>query len=305
MGGLFALVAALGFTIDSILTRKGLMEENPGTIWDIRLVISLAALSFFLLGVSIATLLGYDFLQEFKQITYLAVSLLIFAGVLGPFMGAFLLSTAISQIGPAHASALWAGSNPLFVALLAVIFLKEIPDLMGIFSVFIIVGGIIVVGYHGHEGTARLLEKTKLAGGFIALIAGILVALSQIGRGAALNFGATPISALFLFQGTAFIIVTTICFIKSKNFKYLKDINQKSLYCYSGAGISFLIANYFLLASFTLIPVWQAVAIRNIQPILAIFLSWIFLKKVDKINLRLVLGAALVTVGVVLLNVCQ
>jgi drug/metabolite transporter (DMT)-like permease len=143
MGGLFALLAALGFTIDNILTRKGLMEENPGTIWDIRLVVSLTAMTFFLVGISTATLLGFNILQEFKQVSYLAILLLIVAGVLGPFLGAFLFSTAIAQIGASHASALWAGSNPLFVALLAMVFLGEIPDLIGIFSVLIIVGAFL------------------------------------------------------------------------------------------------------------------------------------------------------------------
>jgi len=52
-----------------------------------------------------------------------------------------------------------------------------------------------------------------------------------------------------------------------------------------------------------MIPVWQAVAILSIQPLLVLFLSWLFLKQVDKISYRLIIGACLVTLGVVSLNV--
>ncbi|MBS4020952.1 MAG: EamA family transporter [Dethiobacter sp.] len=297
------MLAAVSFTVDNILIRKGLIEEYPGSVWDIRLVISLTALISFLVAVCIATFLGFNIIQEFKYLSLIEVLLLILAGILGPLIGALLFTTAIAQIGASHASALWGGANPLFTTLFAVVLLGEIPDLTGIFSVLTIVGGIIVVGYHGHEGTVMCFEKTKLAGGIIALLAGLCVSFSQIGRAAALNLGATPNTAYLVFQATPFIIITMVCLVKSRNFKHLKRISRKSLYCYSGAGIVSFVGAYSLLISFTLMPVWQAVAIRNIQPVLVVILSWIFLKKADRISLRLVLGTALVTFGVVILNV--
>ncbi len=302
MGGLFALSAALFFSIDNILMRKGLTEENSGSVWVMRLVASLTSLSIFFVGACLAAFLGFNVIQEFNDLSSLAVLLLILAGVLGPSIGALLNTTAISQIGASHASALWAGSNPIFAVLFAIVLLGEIPDFIGIFSVLIIVGGIVVIGYHGHEGTVVLLEKTKFAGGLIALLSGVFVALSQIGRGAALNLGATPVAALFVFQATAFITVAIGFFLQSGNLKYFKQVSRKSLYCYASAGIGFLLGNYCFFTSLTLLPVWQAVAIRNVQPIIVVFLSWLFLKKVDKISLRLVSGVVMVTFGIVILN---
>jgi drug/metabolite transporter, DME family len=303
MGGFFALLAAFSFTVDNILTRKGLMEENPGSVWEIRFAVSLTSLSGFLAGVIIASLFGLNVIQEFMVLSVTDVLLLVFAGLLGPLVGALLFTSAIAQIGASHASALWGGSNPLFTMLFAIAILGEMPDLIGLISVLIIVGGIVVVGYHGHEGTVMLLEKTKLAGGVIALLSGICVSFSQIGRGAALSQGATPNTAFFIFQFTSFIVMAAVCFTKAGNFKFLKEISGKSLYCYIGAGIGILVGAYSLLISFTLMPIWQAVAIRNIQPILVVIFSWMFLKKVDKISWRLVMGATLVTLGVVILNV--
>ena len=303
MGGMFAILAALSFTFDNILIRKGLTEEHPGSIWDMRFVISLASICVFIGGVFIAALFGFNIKEELEHLSFSAVFILIISGALGPLLGAVLYSIAIAQIGASHTAALFGGSNPIFATLLAVVFLAEVPDLIGLFSVVIIVGGIVVVGYHGHEGTVMLLEKTKIAGGIIALLAGVTAAVSQIGRGAALNLGATPITALFIFHATALVIVTVICLINKGNLSYLKHISRKSLYCYSGSGTALLAGNYFFFISLTLIPAWQAVAIRNIQPILVLFMSWIFLKTVDRINWRLIFGAALVTLGVIILNV--
>ncbi|GEM_PF-1753486 len=303
MGGIFALLAALGFTFDNILIRRGLMEESPGNVWDIRLVSNLTSVCIFFMWVSIAIFFSNNFIQEFRYISFTAVLVLMLSGVLGPLIGALLMATAIGQIGPSHASALWGGSNPLFAALLAFVFLGELPNLIGMFSVLIIAGGIIVIGYHGHAGTVMLLKKTKLAGGVIALLSGLCFAFSHVGRGVALNLGATPNTAFFIFHTTALIITTIVCFKKSRSLKYIKHISRKSLYCYAGSGIGVFVGSYGILIAFTLIPVWQAVAIRNIQPVLVIYFSWVFLKKVDNINLRLVLGAVLVTIGVVILNV--
>ncbi len=305
MGGIFALLAAFSFTVDNILIRKGLMEENCGNIWEIRFVVTLITLCTFVLGVFIAAIFGFNIIQEFAYLSHIDVLLLVLAGLLGPLIGMLLFTAAIAQIGASHAAALWGGSNPLFTTLFAVIFLGEMPDMVGILSVLLIIGGIVVVGYHGYEGTVMLLEKTKLAGGVIALLSGVCVSFSQISRGAALGQSATANTAFFIFQITSFIVIVIVCFIKAKNFNFLKRISRKSLGYYSGAGIAILIGAYSLLVSFTLMPIWQSVAIRNIHPILAVIFSWLFLKKVDKISLRLVVGAVLVTLGVVVLNVYQ
>lgn len=297
------MLAALGFTIDNILVRKGLMEENHGSIWDIRFLVSLSALSFFVLGILVAALFGFDILSEFRALTHLEVLYLMISGILGPLIGALLFTSAIGQIGASHASALWGGSNPLFTTLLAFVLLGEVPGLVGVLSVLTIVGGIVVVGYHGHEGTIVLVEKTKLAGGVIALLSGLCVSLSQIGRGAAINLGATPNTAFFVFQATSLLIVALVCLAKSRNFKYIAAINRKSLTCYIIAGMAISVGAYCLLTAFTLIPLWQAVAIRNVQPILVVILSWFFLKQSDRISFRLAAGAALVTVGVAVLNI--
>jgi drug/metabolite transporter (DMT)-like permease len=303
MGGVLALLAALSFTIDNIFIRKGLMGENPGSVWDIRFVISITCMSLFMLGALAATLLGYTIVQELTYLTFVDVLYLVIAGVLGPFAGAYLFSNAIAQIGASHTSALWTGSNPLFAALLGALFMGQIPDLIGMVSVLMIIGGIVVVGYHGHQETAVLLEKTKFAGGILALLSGICVALSQVARGVAMNMGATTNTAFFIYQGTALVVVTAVLYSKTRTFKHITKINKRSLLCYAASGTGMLSGSYFLLTSFTLIPVWQAVAIRNMQPILAILLSYMLLRKVDKISSRLVLGATLVTLGVVILNV--
>lgn len=303
MGELLALLSALGFTSRAVLIRRGLMEENPGIVWEINFVIFLTSLLLFLLVICIATLFGFNIIQEINSLTYAAILLLVLQGALGPVVGAFLITTAIAQIGASHSSALWGGSNPLFAILLAIMFLGERPSLFGIIGVVMIVCGILIVGYQNHAGTIALLDKTKVAGGIIALLSGLFFAFSQIARGAAIRQGATPNTGFFIGVITALITLTLICRIKSGNFKFLKHINRKSLLYYSGSGLGSLIGSYALLTAFTFVPVWKAIAIRNSQPLFAIILAWLILKKAETINLRIVLGASLITMGIVVLNV--
>ncbi len=302
MGGFFALLAALCFTLDSILIRLGLTADNSGNVWEIRLVSMSVTLGVFVVVVAIAEVLGFNIIQDFKELSLETSLILILSGIMGPLLGLLLLTAAVAQVGSSHASALWGGSNPLFATLFAYVALGETPDLIGKLSVMVIIGGIVVVGYHRHAGTIMLLEKTKLAGGIIAILSGLCIAVSQIGRGMALNLGATPNTAFFIFQATALTVITMVCFGKAGKFSFFKRISRKSLYLYLGAGLCNFVGAYSLLLAFTFIPVWHAVAIRNIQPVFAVILSFILLKQVDMINTRLILGAFLVTVGVVVLN---
>jgi len=302
MGGFFALLAALCFTLDSILIRIGLTEDNSGNVWEIRLVSMSMTLGMFVMAAAIAEVLGFNIIREFKALSLEILLILILSGIMGPLLGLLLLTTAVAQVGSSHASALWGGSNPLFATLFAYVVLSETPDLIGKLSVLMIIAGIVVVGYHRHAGTIMLMKKTKLAGGIIAILSGLCVAFSQIGRGMALDIGATPNTAFFVFQATALTVIAMVCFRKTVNFGMLKRISRKSIYFYLGAGICNFVGAYSLLMAFTLIPVWHAVAIRNIQPVFAVILSFILLKQIDIINIRLILGAFLVTAGVVVLN---
>ncbi len=303
VGGLFALLAAIGYSLFNIFNRKGMMNNNPGNVWDIRLIGSFSTLIVFCLGVVILAFFDMSIIQEFKHLNMQAVLLLLLSGVSGSFVGALLITMAVSQIGASQTSVLYGGSNPLFAVLLSIVLLSEIPDLIGMLSVLAIIAGIVIVGYHGHEGTVVLLEKTKLAGGIIALSAGLCFALAHMARGIALNLGATPNTAFIIPQAMSLMAITVIFYTQSRKLKDLKKISRKSLYCYIGGGVGLLVGAYSTLIAFTMIPVWQAVAILSIQPLLILILSGLFLKQVDKISYRLVIGAFLVTLGVVSLNV--
>ncbi len=302
MGGFLALLAALSFSLDSILIRKGLSEKSAGNIWEIRFVSMSMTLGIFIVTAVIAEAMGFNIIKDFKELSAEILLILVLSGIMGPLLGLLLLTAAVAQVGSSHASALWGGSNPLFAALFAYVVLGEIPDLIGKLSVLMIIGGIVVVGYHRHAGTAVLMKKTKLAGGIIAILSGLCVASSQIGRGAALSLGATPNTAFFVFQVTALTVIATVCYRQAGTFSFLKRISRKSVKLYLAAGLCNFVGAYSLLMSFTLIPVWQAVAIRNIQPVFVVILSLILLKQIDMINIRLVLGALFVTAGVVILN---
>ncbi len=303
MGGFLALLSALGFTCQTVFTRRGLMGKNAGNLWEIRFVISFMSLVAFIIGAFLASFYGLDVIQDFKELSFLAVILLILQGGLGDFLGGIFLTTAIAQIGASHASALRGGSNPLFATLLAIIILGERPGILGLLFVLMIITGIVVVGFREHVGTLSLFEKTKISGGVFALLGGLAMSLSHIARGAAINLGATANTGYVIGLITALVVFAIVCIVKSGTFNPFRQIDRYSIIYYAVASLGHIVGGYALFTAFTLIPVWQATAIRNIQPLLTIFLAWLFLKEAEKINLRLCVGAVLVTLGVVFLNV--
>ena len=303
MGGFLALLSALGFTCQTVFTRRGLMGKNAGNLWEIRFVISLMSLVAFIIGAFIASFYGIDIIQDFKDLSFLAVILLVLQGGLGDFLGGLFLTTAIAQIGASHASALRGGANPLFATILAIVILGEKPGILGIIFVMMIITGIVVVGLREHVGTLSLFEKTKISGGVFALLGGLSISLSHIARGSAINFGATANTGYVIGLVTALIVFAIVCIFKTRSFNPFLQIDRSSVFYYAIASLGHIVGGYALFTAFTLIPVWQASAIRNIQPLITILFTWLFLKEAEKVNLRLFIGALLVTLGVVFLNV--
>ncbi len=56
MGGLLALIAALGFTSQVIFLRRGLMEKNSGSVWEIRFIVSAVSLGAVLVTLGVVFL---------------------------------------------------------------------------------------------------------------------------------------------------------------------------------------------------------------------------------------------------------
>ncbi len=300
MGVFMAIFSAFGFALQNILIRRGLLGKQKGTVNTILLLVLLSSQLSIIAIVLVSGLIHGSIIEEFFYLTWHAVLFLILEGVMGPLIGMFLITTAISQIGASRTSAL-RSSNPFFAAIFAILFLGESLTALNLMSVFILIAGVVLVSYRTQEEAISLLPKTRVAGALVALLAGLFFALSQIFRGLALDYGATPNTGTLIGGFVALVVLTVICRKEVGSFKFFFNIDRENIYYYLAAGLGTTIGRYALLVAFLYSPVWLAVSLRNSQPIIALVLSWLFLRDTEAINARVAAGTMLVVIAVILL----
>ncbi len=299
MGELLALIAAFGYTTQLILIRLGSEEQRRNNAMTVQLIILTTA--FILLtaifGGNILFVPNSGLIEQFRSLTLLAFSYIALEGLLGPLGGLFFLTKATDLIGPSKTSIL-RGCNPFFTTIFAIIFLGETPGIKGIFAVLLLILGIFIISYK-KEKTPVSSEATKeqAVGLILGLMGGLAFSMAQTARGLALDAGATPNTVIYLGHITSLVVLLIIYRIYARKINFLQYVAFRQIKLYTLAGVSVVTANYALLSSFLLIPVWQAVAIRNLQPLLAIILSWLFLKK-EELGLRIFIGAIIVVIGI-------
>jgi drug/metabolite transporter (DMT)-like permease len=247
---------------------------------------------------------------DLKALEPIVFFIIIIEGLLGSFFGLFFITKATEFIGPSKASVLRC-SNPLFTTLFSIVILKEDPGIQGVISIFVLMLGIIIVSYRNKDASDIVMDSANLVGmaddrrrdifgSIFALLSGLSFSMSQITRGLAINYGATPLIIILISFPFSFFVLYIVFCVKYKSYNFFKMLTPANFQWFTWGGISSMVGNFALSQSFEFIPVWRAVAIRNTQPIIAIAVSWLFLKKEEKITFRLVSGALLVILGVFL-----
>jgi drug/metabolite transporter (DMT)-like permease len=301
VGELLAFSSTIFFSLQIMLVRWGLSndDQNKAAVEEVQLTMITLQVVILLVGVTVADRISaFSLAAEFANLNMAAYFLLIAEGFLGPLGGFFFLTSAVGQIGASRATSLRA-SNSLFTALFAIIFLREAPGLWGFLGILVITLGIVLVNYKSDKESIAMLPHTKIKGGILALLAGLAFALSQITRGAALNQGATPTSAMLVGHFAALVFILLYYINKGKGLKTLKkSFNLRSSIAYGFAALATVLARYVLVFSFLYIPVWLAVAIRNTQPLVVLLFSWLLFKKTEAVNWRLTVGTLLIIGGV-------
>ncbi len=321
MGEALAFLSAIGFTSQLILIKKGCKDKSVSGSIPIQLfVVSSAVLMIIIIYlIEIIALEKGTLSSHFLLVPKHTIVFIILDGLLGPMAGLFLITKATELIGPSKTS-IFRGTNPIFTAILAAVLLNETIGLSGVCGIALLVTGIVIVSWNNDTSyderkhhfrrsnehmtsdsivttqneSTKVLKKNNIVGSALALLSGVLFAIAQTARGSAIERGAAPESIVFWSTMTSLVTLLIIHYLYKKSFDFSIGIDRGSYkyYIYAGAGFAF--GAYALALSFVYIDVWKAVAIRNLQPVISIFMSWVFLKQQEVINKRLVAGALLV-----------
>lgn len=286
---LLSLLSAFLFACHSVSVKGGMNDSNPMSATLISSLIN----AIFLWVVTILFV-------PFKILVNRGSIYLIVAGLLAPSLARLFLYTGIEKVGVSRASPI--KETAQFVAAFAAILVlgEHITAAIGIATV-LTVFGVVLLGSSSDNGktTPNQLQwkrKDLLFPFGAALLYGLSRVFRKLGMITVTSSwgGATlmaTISLLFFF--------ILIPFMKGKQ---RLEINKRSFLFFASGGMLGGLGQVCVLAALKSGDVVIVSPLISTAPLFALFLTYVFLKKFERITLQVVLGAIIIVIAVIILS---
>lgn len=281
---LFALSNAFFFALHNMLTKKGLKYSNPPTA----VLTSLAVNVVVLWGVSLLFL-------PVRLLTFSGALLFVLVGLFQPGLTRLLTYKSIETVGVAITDPLRA-TTPMFSTFLAIILLGEQLTMAIFLATCLIISGITLLSLRGKSAT-----KIKARYIFYPLLASFLAGSSQILRKFGLESMPHPVLAAAVTATSSLVVVSAIMWFSGQR-QLIRELDRRCLPFYLAAGMAISLGMVTIYYALDLGRVVVVIPISSTGPLFTLILTAIFLKGVEHVTLKIVLGAALIISGVVLLT---
>lgn len=284
---LLALASALSFGAMTVALRVALRahpEAETGAVAS-------TAVAFLVVAGAAALEPGTGELARPKELAVFAL-----AGLLAPGVSQILFTLAIRDAGSSRASVV-VGTAPLFAATLAIAFLDEPFEwALALGGAFVVVAGALLVGEPVRPDQFRAIGM-----GF-ALIATLLfssrdVVVRWYGEDAAL--GSVEAAAAALAAG--WLVMLGWAGLARRG-RLADDLLRPALLRFAPAGVFFGLSYLLLFEAYYRGKVTVVSPLVATESLWAVLLSALLLRRSELVGLRLLLGAALVVAGGVLIS---
>lgn len=289
-----AAIAAISFAAGSVLAKRGMQHTN---------VLTALILSS---GVAALILGSVVLLDPPDNVTVNALWLFAAAGLAGDGVGRFSMLGAVDRLGPSLAIPIQTAAYPLIAVTGGVLVLSETVTVPQIFGAATVVGGIwvLLAPGRGAEGAVEgdgTLSGVRWAALVLPVLAGVGFAVSDLFRKSGLDETPDPAFGALVAVGTMLLILIVATAVVPR---WRRQISV-------GAGWGWLVAAgvSIAVALLTLFEALEGGAVSAVGPIIAaqplavVGLSWLLLHNIERVTLRMVIGAALVVAGVILIAV--
>jgi DME family drug/metabolite transporter len=283
---LIALAAALSYAISGIAAKRGLRYSTPVTVTLVSVAIHATVLWIALL-----------IFRGVPSVSRWVLFLFILSGLIQPILR-FLTYAGIHYVGAAAGTTL-RGAHPLFSTFLAILFLGESMNLPIVFGTISIVAGVALISWQGDK------KQESFRWWYLAypLSAAFLAGVSHPLRRYSLNLANEP---LYL---AAVIGIVALPWLASATL--LPGQKQKPVWDRRAMG-PFLIAGTFetlgILLVIVALSVGHVVVVSPIvatSPLWIVLGSWFFLRDIERLTLRTILGAACVVAGTIAISIVR
>lgn len=280
MAALFALVASICFAVTHILFRRGLIASNAiaGSIFSLTLsvIILWSVAPFFL---------SWSSFQS-PALWYFTV-----AGIIAPGLGRTLNFLAMERVGVTRAVSI-VNSSPIFASIFAVIVLGEAWPLQNMVGTCLVVLGVVILSISGKkEGQWRKID----------IIYPILGALFFGGAANVRKFGLivdnVPFMAAVVTATAALLCAPAM--LQTKVGREVFALPRSSFGWFLAAGFVNTGAMFLSIYALSFGKIVIVEPLLSTSPVLTVVLSAMFLKDLEAVTLRIVIGTACTVLGTI------
>ena len=276
-----ALAAAIISAGATIFVRQGLRGSDPYTALWINVLVGT-------LGLWTAVLLT----GHLSPISLSGVVFFVLSGLIGTVAGRFLRFLAIEKVGASVAAAV-VNLNPLVSTLLAILVLGEHVTAALVAGTLVIVLGTTLLSISGGPVGFRPSQLAYPA--MSALCFGVVAVLRKLGLSQTSAVQGTAINV------TAALIACTALLISTGNRSAMR-CRGRTLGWFVAAGLAENGAVFMHVVALGLGTVSVVSPLYSASPIFVLLLSLIFLRDVETLNRRTVVGTLLTVVGVAIIT---
>lgn len=273
----------MGWAADSILVRFGLRKSNIFAAMFVSYVVSVTCTWSYLIATT-----SLEFLKSPAMYYY------VISGCIQPLFARALFYQGITRIGVARAGPL-RGIEPLFATVIAVVLLREQPGWLVFLGTVLIVGSLWLISGK-QQGDARW----RVIDALFPISAALISAISQTLRKQALAIIPDPIVAVAMVTTVSLILLIGFVLVTRRTHQ-LRMERDGFLYFFCAGIIAALaqVANFIAIGRGQLSVI---IPLLNTSPLFTVFFSAVFLRNIETVNSRIVLGAILMVGGVVLIT---
>jgi drug/metabolite transporter, DME family len=275
-----AILSAMGWAADSVLVRLGLRQSNIFAAMLMSFAISIACMWSYLI-----TTTALEFLSS-PAMLYFVIS-----GCMQPLLARALFYEGITRIGVARAGPL-RGTEPLFATIIGVSFLHEQPGVLVYLGTALIMGSLwLISGQPQGEKKWRLIDTSFPIG------AALISAISQTLRKQGLQILPDPFVAVAIVTTVSLILF--LVFVLTTGRAHLLQMDRQEFSFFFAAALLATAAQVLNFVALGRGELSVIIPLLNTTPLFTVLLSIVFLRKLETVNRRIVVGALLMFAGVV------
>ena len=278
----WALLAALSFSIGQILISRALPYSNAVTA------------AWFSSGISGLILWLISLAFPFPELTLRVVLGISAAALFSPILARVAFYMGLTRLGVSRPTAI-VGTSPLFAAILAILFLGEpFTPTLGL-GTLTTTAGVVLLAY---EKLPRSDWKK------IHLLFPLFAAFCFGARDVIARFGvkgfASPLVAAAIAPSVAFILLPLFFCVGSREYRF--HMERKALPHFCTSGLFYVLAYFSMFSALRGDFVIIIAPLIHSTPLFTMVLTYIFLRREEKLSSNVVVGAVLVVLGVTIIS---